>query len=578
MLKRLPYIILLFSGFMAFGQSCPSLVDPLNGATNVPVTTAISWDAVTGVPNYRISIGTSPGGTDVTNGVSVGNVATFTPPLGLPDNTLLYVTVILDFFNSIPDVTCNIGSFRTEDITIPPPCTRINNPVNGAIGVNVATNISWDYAISATGYRINVGTSPGGTEIANNLDVGNSLFYNPPSDLPPSTPIYVTIVPYNDNNPPNICIEETFITGIAAALPNCATMISPINGATNVPLTPLLEWTDIPGATGYRVTIGTSPVNGDILDNVIFSTNSTFVLDFDPNRTFFIRIIPFNDAGEAIGCGQESFSTLLGCGPFFDVVSGDLVILNPETVLPDAIGICLDESPTIYNSPDDAEGYRWFRINTDGSETLISSNREVSFTEQGNYRYEVFNTVSQFGNTIECPTSKEFSVVASESPTITALNFSNQNNIPTITVQVSGEGNYEFSLNDINGPYQDSNVFNNVTLGSLTVYARDKNGCGIDQETFEPDLTVEGFPKFFTPNGDTNNDLWQFIPPPTNPDVIISTIRIFDRYGTLLKEIDEQSQGWDGTFNGRPMPASDYWFLAIDENNKEISGHFTLKR
>ena len=60
---------------------------------------------------------------------------------------------------------------------------------------------------------------------------------------------------------------------------------------------------------------------------------------------------------------------------------------------------------------------------------------------------------------------------------------------------------------------------------------------------------------------------------------------IFDRYGKLLKQLDETSPGWDGTFNGRPMPSSDYWFrleYARPENgelvNDVIRSHFSLKR
>jgi gliding motility-associated-like protein len=81
----------------------------------------------------------------------------------------------------------------------------------------------------------------------------------------------------------------------------------------------------------------------------------------------------------------------------------------------------------------------------------------------------------------------------------------------------------------------------------------------------------------FTPNGDGINDFWQFILPPSgvNP---IRELYIFDRYGRLLAQVDPQSAGWDGTFNGQPVPASDYWFRAVNNNNQEVRGHFSLKR
>ena len=129
------------------------------------------------------------------------------------------------------------------------------------------------------------------------------------------------------------------------------------------------------------------------------------------------------------------------------------------------------------------------------------------------------------------------------------------------------------------GPYQDSNIFNNAPLGDNTVYVRDKNeqGCIISQ-IVEQDLVSEGFPKFFTPNGDGVNDFWQFQPPPNAEDIEFASISIFDKFGKLLGQIVQNSQGWNGTFNGRPLPSTDYWFRAIGIDNRVFQGHFTLKR
>ncbi|MEX0359556.1 MAG: T9SS type B sorting domain-containing protein, partial [Allomuricauda sp.] len=105
-----------------------------------------------------------------------------------------------------------------------------------------------------------------------------------------------------------------------------------------------------------------------------------------------------------------------------------------------------------------------------------------------------------------------------------------------------------------------------------------KNGCGTVSEKFIQDLSVEGFPKFFTPNGDNVNDIWQFVLPSEGNAVIPRNIRIFDRYGRLLAVISENSTGWDGNYGGRPLPAGEYWFSATDDQNREVQGHFALKR
>ncbi len=575
--KALYTLIFLFLGFLSYAQECPSLTFPMDGATNVSVNTTITWEAVDGVPGYLISIGTTPGGTDIVDRQSTGSATSYTPPLGLPDDSQLYVTITLFFFN-LPNITCPSETFRTEDVTTTPPCTILRSPLNGATNVNIASNISWEYAPTATSYVLSYGTIPGGGDLFTG-NVGNTLSFNPPFDFPPNTEIFVSISPENENGARGLCVEESFTTGAIAALPSCATLLNPLNGATNVPLNPLLQWTPVGGAAGYRVSIGTSPFNNDILDEAVFTVTETAVIAFEPNRTFFVSIIAFNATGNAIGCTQEFFSTILGCASFFDPATGELVASNPQISFPDEVGICENEIPTTVTSTDIADGFRWYQVNADGTETLLSETDEVAISERGDYRYEAFNIIDQNGDTFECATTKPFIVGSSEIANISRVNLSGQSNGVRLEVIATGIGDYEYALNDINGPYQDSNIFENVPMGSYTVFVRDKKGCGIAERSVEQDLTLDGFPKFFTPNGDGINDFWQFIPPSMMPNTIaLESILIFDRYGTFLAQIDPNTQGWDGTFNGQELPASDYWFKALDNNNQEIRGHFALKR
>ncbi len=152
----------------------------------------------------------------------------------------------------------------------------------------------------------------------------------------------------------------------------------------------------------------------------------------------------------------------------------------------------------------------------------------------------------------------------------------------TVEIVVAGDGDYEYAING--GLFQDDPVFRDVPPGVNTVVINDKNGCGITESI--PFLVV-GYPKFFTPNGDGIHDAWNIlgIETLTNPVVFI-----FDRYGKLLKQLDSTTIGWDGTFNGRPMPSSDYWFRMdysrpdsdiVPPNGlvaRNLRTHFTLKR
>ncbi len=180
-------------------------------------------------------------------------------------------------------------------------------------------------------------------------------------------------------------------------------------------------------------------------------------------------------------------------------------------------------------------------------------------------------------NSLGCSTIRTIKVIASDVAKIDSIDVQDMTDINTITVNVSSSslGDYEYSLDDRLGPFQDSNFFNNVSAGIHEVFVNDKNGCGpITQAT----IAVVGAPKFFTPNNDGYNDYWS-VKGVNQTYNSKSIIYIFDRYGKLLKQwVPTLNQGWDGTFNGVPLPADDYWFTLKLEDGREAKGHFSLKR
>ena len=143
----------------------------------------------------------------------------------------------------------------------------------------------------------------------------------------------------------------------------------------------------------------------------------------------------------------------------------------------------------------------------------------------------------------------------------------------TITVYVQGdEAEFEYSLDNVNGPYQDSNYFENVTPGIHTIYVSDKDGCG----RVQVERAVLGIPNFFTPNGDGYHDTWK-IKGMENGHYANSTIYIYDRYGKLLKQMAPSGE-WNGILNNQVLPSTDYWYVINLEDGRIIKGHFSLKR
>jgi len=199
----------------------------------------------------------------------------------------------------------------------------------------------------------------------------------------------------------------------------------------------------------------------------------------------------------------------------------------------------------------------------------------VSSPNSGRYRVTIEST---FGTTISDNILITFYGVPELDEVRVIDDFVNSDQTDPYNVEIVplGDGNYEYAING--GEFQDDPVFRDVPPGINTVVINDKNGCG----TTEPiEFLVVGYPKFFTPNNDGVHDNWMVY---GVEELVNPMVYIFDRFGKLLKQIDV-NVGWDGTFNGRNMPSSDYWFrLEYERDNegvmvaKSVRRHFSLVR
>lgn len=227
-----------------------------------------------------------------------------------------------------------------------------------------------------------------------------------------------------------------------------------------------------------------------------------------------------------------------------------------EIITDETIGIC-NSTPTNISAPSGYSSYSW---NT----SPIQTSPSITVSNAGTYTVTITNAEG-------CVKTKTFTVVNSEIATITNIDVNDFDEDLTATITVTGNGNYEYSLDGIT--FQSSPVFNLLEAGEYTIYVNDKNNCGVVLETF----FALSYPKFFTPNGDNYNDIWQ-IKNLEKKGLENSKIYIFDRFGKLLKQIKPGENGWNGTYNGNQLSSSDYWFVLELTNGKTVKGHFSLKR
>ncbi len=275
-----------------------------------------------------------------------------------------------------------------------------------------------------------------------------------------------------------------------------------------------------------------------------YSEDNTLISEPNSYLAFNGEVITAYIENNTSGCSNiVQFSTIVNRKPFVEI--------------PDQV-VCINNLPLVVsaNTSYPSDSYVW---------STNSTAPEIEITEIGTYSVTV---TSEFG----CVTTSTFNVTESESATIElteTVDFSDPNNI---TVTIDGIGNYLYVLDD--GNPQESNVFENVALGFHTVTIIDLNGCA----EVTKEVVVVDAPKFFTPNNDRENDTWHIIGIETLPG---SIVYVFDRYGKLMKQLGSSTKGWDGTYNGNNMPASDYWFLAEIRQGQtafDVKGHFSLRR
>ncbi len=245
----------------------------------------------------------------------------------------------------------------------------------------------------------------------------------------------------------------------------------------------------------------------------------------------------------------------------------NLIVNNsPKLLQNETVTYCLNSYPEtitidsgLLNGSGNNPMYEWVFNNNP-----ISNLDSIDINETGTYTVNV-----TFPN--GCSSSRDIIVNPSNEATIQSINIKQASSNNTVTINVSGEGDYQYAL-DI-PIFQDDNLFSNVKPGFHTVYVYDINGCG----TIEEEISVLGFPKFLTPNNDGNHDTWKpyGINEQFNSNI---DIKIFDRYGKFIKQINPLSSGWNGTFNGNLLASDDYWYVVILADGTQYRGHFTLKR
>lgn len=210
---------------------------------------------------------------------------------------------------------------------------------------------------------------------------------------------------------------------------------------------------------------------------------------------------------------------------------------------------------------------------TEKEYTYLWNTKETSPTiktdKEGNYNVAVTTNLG-------CRSIRNINVHLSKLARIKSLQIKDLQPYNGVIVVLENPTGFLYKILFENGSetaFQNGPAFENIPGGLHHLIISNSDGCG--QITSE--LAILEAPQFFTPNGDSYNDYWH-LKGTNGTNSLHSDVYIFDRYGKLILQISPSSQGWDGTLNGEPLPADDYWFSVKLEDGRETKGHFSLMR
>ncbi len=358
-----------------------------------------------------------------------------------------------------------------------------------------------------------------------------------------------------------------------------------------------INWTDISGETTnmyttptlsesrfFRVKVAEDPLNvSNDLCNVV-------------SEVFNAILVPIPDPpvsnGDLAVCANSLLPLTVSVPPnhkvnWYDApTGGNLLMENSTSFTPSASGTfyaaasstlvdCFSRTRTplgytIYSLPVEADENRTLCENVPimltTEETYTSyrwntgeTTKSITVGEPGMYTVTVTNENN-------CSATKTITVEQIDQPVIETIVSVNEDIV--VTAENSDTNAYEYALND--GAFQDSPVFELVEGGIHQIHVRGKNDCPVVSEEFHHFV----IPKFFTPNGDTINDRYILQGLEFFNQV---EVQIYNRYGKLLMQSKNLSFSWDGTYNGKILPSSDYWYY-VKADSLQFTGHFTLKR
>jgi hypothetical protein len=274
--------------------NAPVLVTPENGLLNVSLTPSFTWNTVGTANSYRIQVSSDSLFTTTSfDSAGISGVTVTIPSGKLTEHTKYYWRVNATNVSGTGSYS-TIFNFTT--VSSAPNAPTLSLPVNGAINLSLTPTMVWNNVTDAISYRIQVANdSVFSTIVLDSAGVTKDTMIVPAGKLVNNTKYYWHV---NATNAGGTSLYSTiFNFTTIPAIPLAPTLVSPVNGATNLAPAIKFDWNSVPAATSYRIKVATDTSFITVVIDSTISEDSLALSGFLANGLYYWKVAAINNAG-----------------------------------------------------------------------------------------------------------------------------------------------------------------------------------------------------------------------------------------------------------------------------------------